>query len=313
MLREQNVLFNLLRFLHKGLSLNRTRRLLKIRKDTFSILLKQALGLGLLVKRDNSYIISKRARKIIEKNKFGFFRCDCNIGFKIPKKILLRAKEFCKLRAAPDLEIDQCPTTPEDLTQRIAFMYENGDLNNKRILCIGDNDFASLLMFELAKPKEVVVIDIDERVLDIIKKISEKQKWAIKTKKFDIRKLSQINYPKELEERFDVFQTDPPYTEVGFKYYLALGMVALKRKGICYIVAPHMNLENWSEELLYEIEKFLLEHGFFITDILPSFQTFLDKYGIISSIIRAERTNLVEEPFSALKTLNVNKFYTIRR
>jgi predicted methyltransferase len=312
MLEEKGILFNLLRFLHKGLSLNRTRRLLKMRKDTFSILLKQAVEVGVLIKKNGRYILSRKGENFIRKNKPNLFRCNCNIGFKIPKEILLKAKEYCKLRVVPNIEIDQCPTTPKDLAQRIAFMYENGDLNNKRILCIGDNDFASLLMFEVAKPKEVVVIDIDERVLAIIKKIAKKKKWAIKTKKFDIRKLSQINYPKELKERFDVFQTDPPYTEVGFKYYIALGMVALKRKGTCYIVAPHMNLENWSEELLHEIEKFLLEYGFFITDIFPSFQTFLDKYGIISSIIRAERTNLIKEPFSALKQLNIDKFYTIR-
>ena len=312
MLKEKGILFNLLRFLHKGLSLNRTRRLLRMRRDTFLILLKQAVELEFLVKKNGHYVFSRKGGRFIGKNKFNFFRCNCNIGFKIPKGVLLKAKEYCKLRVVPNVEIDQCPTTPEDLVQRIAFMYENGDLNNKRILCIGDNDFASLLMFEVAKPKEVVVIDIDERVLVIIQKIAKEQKWTIKTKKFDIRKLSQTNYPKYLKERFDVFQTDPPYTEVGFKYYLALGMVALKREGACYIIAPHMNLESWSDELLYETEKFLLEHGFFITDVLPSFQSFIDKYGIISSMIRAERTNLVKDPLSALKQLNLDKFYTIR-
>jgi len=312
MLKEKGILFNLFRFLDKGLSLGRTRRFLRMRKDTFSILLKQVVELELLIKKNGRYILSRKGRRLIGENKFNFFRCNCNIGFKIPKGILLKAKEYCKLRVVPNVGIDQCPTTPEDLVQRVAFMYENGDLNNKRILCIGDNDFASLLMFEVAKPKEVVVIDVDEQVLTTIKKIAKKQKWAIKTKKFDIRKLSQINYPKNLEDRFDVFQTDPPYTEVGFKYYLALGMIALKRKGACYVVAPRMNLESWSDELLYEIEKFLLEHGFFITDVLPSFQSFIDKYGIISSMIRAERTTLIKKPFSALKQLNLDKFYTIR-
>jgi len=312
MLKEKEILFNLLRFLHKGLSLNRTRRLLRMRRDTFSILLKQAAELEVLVKKNDLYILSRKGRRFIGKNKSNFFRCNCNIGFKIPEGILLKAKEYCKLRVVPNVEVDQCPTIPEDLVQRIAFMYENGDLNNKRILCIGDNDFASLLMFEVAKPKEVVVIDIDERVLATIKKITKKQKWTIKTKKFDIRKFSQTNYPKGLEGNFDVFQTDPPYTEVGFKYYLALGMIALKRRGVCYIVVSHMNLENWSDELLCEIEKFLLEHGFFITNILPSFQSFINKYGIISSIIRAERTNFIKVPFSVLKQLNIDKFYTIR-
>ncbi len=312
MVSEKDILLNLLRLLSKDISLAQARRLLRMRRDTFTILLKQAIETKLLIKKDNRYILSEKGEKFIKENKSHFFHCSCNIGFKIPKEILLRAKKYCKLRVTPNVEIDQCPTKPEDLVQRIAFIYENGDLNQKRILCIGDNDFASLMMCEIGRPKEVMVIDIDDRVLTTIKNITKKQKWPIKTKKFDIRNFSQNNYLKDLEGYFDIFQTDPPYTEVGFKYYLALGMVALKRKGACYIVAPHMSLESWSDELLYEIEKFLIEHGFFITDILPSFQSFIDKYGIISSIIRAERKNLVKEPFLALKQLNIDKFYTIR-
>lgn len=312
MLVEKEILFNLLRFLYKDVSINRIRRLMRLRRDTFSILLKQALDLKFLTKENNHYSLSKKGIQIIKKSKPNFFRCNCNIGFKVPQKILKKAKEYCKLRAVPNVEIDQCPTKPEDLAQRIIFMYENGDINNKQVLCIGDNDLASLLMFELGKPKEVMVIDIDERVLNTIKRIAKRKNWPIKTKKFDIRKFSKETFPKSLENRFDVFETDPPYTEVGFKYYLGLGMAALKRSGVCYIIAPHMNAENWSNELLYEIEKFLLEHGFFITDIIPAFQSFLDKYGIISSIIRAERMFSLKEPFSALKQLNINKFYTIR-
>lgn len=312
MVKRKDILLSLLRFLSKDISLNQARRLLRMRKDTFTILLKQAIEAKLLIKRNNCYVLTTKAQKLVKKEGSNFFRCNCKTGFKIPRRLLLKAQEYCKLRVIPNIEIDQCPTTPEDLTRRVVFMYENGDLNGKHILCIGDNDFASLLMFEIAEPKEVVVIDIDDRVLATIKKISKKQKWTIKPKKFDIRKFSKENYPKDLESKFDVFQTDPPYTGVGFKYYLGLGMVTLRRRGVCYVVAPHMNLEDWSDELLYEIERFLLEHGFFITDLLSSFQSFIDKYGIISSIIRAERTNLIREPFPALKQLNIDKFYTIR-
>ena len=312
MINEKNILLNLLRLFSKDISLNQARRVLRMRKDTFTILLKQAIESKFLTKKNNRYILTPKARQLIEKNDTNFFRCSCNTGFKIPRKLLLKANQYCKLRVIPNVEIDQCPTTPEDLACRVVFMYENGDLSGKRILCIGDNDFASLLMFEITRPKEVVVIDVDDRVLTTIQKISKNQKWPIKTKKFDIRKFSKENFPKDLESKFDVFQTDPPYTEVGFKYYLALGMTALKRKGTCYVVAPHMNLEDWSDELLCEIEKFLLEHGFLISDILSSFQSFIDKYGIISSIIRAERTNLIRKSFPALKQLNIDKFYTIR-
>ena len=114
------------------------------------------------------------------------------------------------------------------------------------------------------------------------------------------------------QDYFDVFQTDPPYTEVGFKYYLSLATIALKRNGVGYIVIPYMNFENWCEELFYKVQKFLLEHSFIITDILPKFQTFEEPYGIISSIMRVKKVGISKFSFSSLEGLNLNKFYTIR-
>ena len=89
---EKEVLFNLLRFLQKGMSLNCIRKLLRMRKDTFSIFLKQTTQFGFLIKKDNYYILSEKGKKLIKEKKISFFRCSCHTGFKIPRKLLLKAK-----------------------------------------------------------------------------------------------------------------------------------------------------------------------------------------------------------------------------
>jgi predicted methyltransferase len=100
-------------------------------------------------------------------------------------------------------------------------------------------------------PKKIVVIDKDERVLDKIQKIADKRAYPIETISFDISRLDEDFY-KKIENRFDVFETDPPYTEVGMKFFVGLGIISLKRNSNAYIIVPNMELEKWSDELLFK-------------------------------------------------------------
>jgi hypothetical protein len=100
-------------------------------------------------------------------------------------------------------------------------------------------------------PKKIVVIDKDERVLDKIQKIADKRAYPIETISFDVSRLDEDFY-KKIENRFDVFETDPPYTEVGMKFFVGLGIISLKRNSNAYIIVSNMELEKWSDELLFK-------------------------------------------------------------
>lgn len=233
-------------------------------------------------------------------------------GILTPQKWVGIGDKLNSHRMAPNVLIDQCPVTSVDLVRRVIMMHDLGDLNGKKILCIGDNDFASLLISLTCAPKEVVVIEKDERVIDYIQTEAEKESLPISVVKFDIRTINQIGCPTELRGQFDVFETDPPYTEVGMKFYVFLGMQALKRDGIGYIVVPHMRLEDWSDELMFSVQEFLLENGFVLTDVLPRSQTFQHEFEVISSIVRCKRLCITPISVETLRGLNVDRFYTIR-
>lgn len=223
------------------------------------------------------------------------------------------AEELNKHRPPPNVLIDQCPVTSVDLARRVGIMHDLGDIQGRRILCIGDNDFASLLISLVCQPKEVVVVENDDRVIEILNMEAERANLPISVSKLDIRSIQKTGCPEILMRRFDVFETDPPYTEVGMKFYIFLGMQALKRFGVGYIVIPHMTLETWSDELVFTVQKFLLQNGFVLTDVIPRSQTFQHEFEVISTIIRCKRLVYVARPTDEiLSGLNIERFYTIR-
>lgn len=215
-------------------------------------------------------------------------------------------------RATPNVLIDQCPVTPADLARRVAMMQDLGDIHGKRILCIGDNDFASLLIAATCEPEKIVVVENDDRVIEFLSTEAQNGGWPISLFKLDIRSIQKSGYPQELKAQFDVFETDPPYTEVGMKFYAALGIYALKRHGVGYIVVPHMSLEDWSDELMLSVQEFLLNSGLVLTDVIPRSQTFQHEFEVISTIIRCKRLAFDLVSIDVLEELNVDLFYTIR-
>jgi len=238
------------------------------------------------------------------------WNCD-GTGIVAPPKWMELADKLSKHRPPANVLIDQCPVTAVDLARRVGMMYDLGDIRHKKILCIGDNDFASILISIVGEPKGVVVVEIDDRVIEILNSEAQKGGLPISVLKLDIRSIQKIGCPEELLGQFDVFETDPPYTEVGMKFYAFLGMQALKRYGIGYIVVPHMSLESWSDELMFSVQGFLLQNGFVLTDVIPRSQTFQHEFEVISTVIRCKRLSYVSD-IQSLKYLSIDRFYTIR-
>lgn len=239
--------------------------------------------------------------------------CNCDgTGIVAPPKWIELADRLNKHRPPANVLIDQCPVTSFDLARRVGMMYDLGDIRHKKILCIGDNDFASILISVVGEPKEVVVVEIDDRVIEVLNSEAQKGELPITVLKLDIRSIQKTGCPEELLGQFDVFETDPPYTEVGMKFYAFLGMQALKRYGVGYIVVPHMALESWSDELMFSVQEFLLQNGFALTDVIPRSQTFVHEFEVVSTIIRCKRLTYVAGSIQTLEHLSTDRFYTIR-
>ncbi|MDF2953192.1 MAG: Aminopropyltransferase BpsA [Thermodesulfobacterium sp.] len=188
------------------------------------------------------------------------------------KKILDKFLEIVKDRPLPTSDFDQGFIRPEDTLKRTAFIYERGDLEDTEIFILGDDDLISLSMALTGLPKRIVVVEIDKRINKFIKE---------KTQEIGYTNLETYNYnvindlPEELKKKFDVFVTDPVETQKGLKLFINRCISALKGEGsVGYMGFTHReaSLKKW-----YNFEKFLIESGFVITDILRDFTTYPEK------------------------------------
>jgi len=195
--------------------------------------------------------------------------CDGN-GYTFDKffyNIFKQFEKICQNRPPAIPEFDQGFIKTEDIIKRVEFIYERGDLLNAKIIVLGDDDLISIALALTKLPKEIYVIEIDKRLIDFINGVALEYKLPIKTIEYDARN----PVPDFLINKFDVFITDPVETLEGMKTFLLRCMLCLKNEGVgCFgLTTLESSLKKW-----YKIEKFIINSGFVITDILRNFSVY---------------------------------------
>lgn len=184
------------------------------------------------------------------------------------KTLLDKYSSILKDRPKSAIEYDQTPITEVDMLVRVGFMDQRGDIANKSILCMGDADLISIAIGLLGIAKEVVVIDVDARVIDFVNKVGKEHNLNIRAQRFDVRN----GFPAELKDKFDVFVTDPVETLEGIKLFLSHGTVSLKGEGsVCYfgLTTLEAGTKKW-----HHIQRMLLDMNYSITDIRRNFNEY---------------------------------------
>lgn len=224
------------------------------------------------------------------------FICPRCLGRKVVIKERIRKKrkeilEVISRRVPEKMEYDQAPITIDSLLFRIAYLA-NEFIDEKRMLFLGDDDFTSISLALITKPAVFTVMDIDERIIDNIKKIALEKKLPIKVIHYDVRE----NMPKQYIGNYDLFFVDPPSNPAGMSLFLARGFAALKREhGVkAFLALPCPTIPLQAKILPYETQKFILESGFIITEFLPKFHEYLPPAGILSGMLRMERFKIKE-------------------
>lgn len=139
-------------------------------------------------------------------------------------------------RPSPNREYDQFTATIETTAKRACLLNFFEDIEGKRLLFLGDNDFTSVAVASFRKASEITVLDIDKRILDKIDSISKGEGLNINSDNYDAREI----LPGLYTGKFDVVFTDPPYTEEGMKLFLSRAVRALDHSNnaariyICY-------------------------------------------------------------------------------
>ena len=131
--------------------------------------------------------------------------------------------------APPSLvELDQCHCTPKTKLRRVLAMHACDAINGCRILLLGDDDLISITLLRFVRQfggtiKELVVADIDGRLLEFIAIELEGAPFPFACVKWDVREARAGH--------FDTVVTDPPYTAAGGKLFLRRAVQGLAGPG----------------------------------------------------------------------------------
>ena len=128
--------------------------------------------------------------------------------------------------------LDHVSATAETAVRRALWLECTFDLDNARVLCIGDHDLTSVAIAEVNPRTAVTVVDIDDDVLGYIDSMgyaSIRCLWS------DFR----YGLAGGVEGWADLVFTDPPYTPEGVKLFLGRGVQGLLKSESARLVMAY--------------------------------------------------------------------------
>lgn len=198
-------------------------------------------------------------------------------GIVIPEAVqpeLERLAEIVAGAPSVDVTLDQAPCSPDTAMRRALLMLQNGALEGKRVLLLGDDDSVSIAIGLLGcalrqsdLTKGVTVIDADERRLSFLRDAAAREQLALEVVHHDLRR----PLPAGLRRSFDVIETDPPYTLEGARLFLARGCEALTTEadGHCFFSFTH-----WPASQMLGLQKVFIELGLAVKAVWPNFNRY---------------------------------------
>ena len=205
--------------------------------------------------------------------------------------VLARVAEGCALRPAAETAIDQCHVDPGSLARRLLALCASRPMAQTRVAFVGDDDLASVALLRLAPPEELLVLDIDERIITLVR--HEANQLGLQDRvSVERSDLSARDDVEEITARhgeaFDVVVTDPPYAEDGMACFVEVAMVLAAYTAEVHIAVPALLAEAWTDELLHSVQSRLLMSGFLIDRIVPGAFTY-ETSDVVSSLLIARR------------------------
>lgn len=172
----------------------------------------------------------------------------------------------------PLVELDQCHCTPKTKLQRVLAMHAADAIGDRRILLLGDDDLTSIALLRFVREcggriEELVVIDVDDRLLAFIGDELEQAPFPHRCVHWDVRE----PLPPSLAARFDTVVTDPPYTIAGASLFIARAAEALRDTGSDLFVS----FGSRRPGAHFEVQRLITETGFEIRALTRDFNDYV--------------------------------------
>ncbi len=267
--------------------------------NSFLKTLEKAYRDKLILVENEKVFLNKKYKKLV-KPRLKVKVCEKCKGSMInfdEKKLLREFLKIVKNRPKLKIKYFQGWMKPEEVIKRICLMDYFDGIADKSIVLIGDDDLVSIALGLTNLPKRILALDIDEELVEFIKKVAKKKKLEVETFKYDISE----PLPKKFLHKFDIFNSEPLETISGCLGFLYRGASLLKGKGsVGYfgLSTVECSFKNWR---IFEEE--LIKMGFVITDIIRNFSAYPlyenDEY---------EKTLMKRFPFKVKKFADVDWF-----
>jgi predicted methyltransferase len=188
--------------------------------------------------------------------------------------LLEKMDTILEQRPQVDTTLDQSLADSETNVARALLLYENGAIEGKRVIFLGDDDFSSLavgLLYLGITPEEptllansLFVADIDQRILEKITQIAKAEDLSLSTVHWDYRQ----PVPQVLLNQFDTVVVDPPYSLNGAKLSLSRAL-SLLDAGIGKEI--YFSFAHWPPESMVNLHQLFVESGVAVMEIMPHF------------------------------------------
>lgn len=231
-----------------------------------------------LLPSSDKTVFNQEGVKWVQKINPQSFKWQMLVSGKIPKALDNIFIQFSKKRDKANRKLDQFRATKETVWRRAVLMRDRGDLDGRRLLFLGDADWTCLAVAFLKQTRRIFVLDIDDRVLDDLKEVSQGLGLKIECLKHDLAN----PLPNHLLGNFDVVFSDPPYTDRGVNLFLSRSIEALDKNLASRIFFCYGQSDRAREKTLI-IQGLLNHSGLLIEECLPKFNRYLGATSIGSS------------------------------
>jgi predicted methyltransferase len=240
--------------------------------------LKKLVKEGFIALENSEFYITEKGKARVNPKAIEFEGdiCPNCLGKRIVLKgkfedILETFKQIVKKRPGPTSQFFQAYMLESEVVARVALMHYYGDLAEKSIVIIGDDDLLSVALALTGLPSKIVVLDIDTRLGEFLNAINRDYGFNIDFFEYDVSN----PLPEELRGRFDVFSSEPLETVSGLKAFILRGLSCLKKNGVGYVglTTYEASLKKW-----LKVQEMLNDARCVITDIIKGFSVYPPKY-----------------------------------
>jgi N4-bis(aminopropyl)spermidine synthase len=209
-------------------------------------------------------------------------------------------------RPRPNREIDQIFMLPGSQLNQAKLVSDY--VRGREDVFVGDGDCMALTLGILAQqriidgPAFMRVLDFDHRLVQFVNEASRQFGFheKLEAHHYNVRFPIQEHW----RHRSDVFYTNPPYgsKNQGFSGEAFLGrcMELCKPVGSWGIaVLPYHHHEQWSREAMFNIQGFVHDHGYLVSEMLLQMHSYHldDNPRLLSGTVVMDRVQETPEPF----------------